>query len=248
MDKRQGSRQISVDTFDIDASGYMKMSYLSNQLLKCAETHATRHGWGMDELNKNDNTWVLSRVVIEFTDNLPKENEQITIETWVESVMRLFTARNFCFRNSAGAPVGYSRTIWAMINRNNRKPVDLNTICGDDIKEWAAPDIECPITGYTKISVNADEPTDIVKVRYSDIDMNGHMNSCRYIEHVLDLFCEDFHKKHKIKRFEIAYISECVFGDELSLFKEKINDREYTVEICKSENNEVACRSKIIFN
>ena len=247
INNKIGSMEVVTDTFDIDASGTMKLSYLSNLMLKCAEIHATQRGWGMMQLNEGGNTWVLSRAVIEFTDDVPGENEHIILDTWVDSVMRLFTVRKFRFRNAEGRVFGYSHTVWAMINRESRKPVILVSSGGGNLTEWVDNTIECPIAGHSKISVNADSPSDIVKVKYSDIDMNGHMNSCRYIEHVLDLFSADFHRKHKIRRFEIAYMAECLCGEELSLFCEQVSNNDYNVEICKNDTNEVACRSKIVF-
>ena len=43
---------------------------------------------------------------------------------------------------------------------------------------------------------------------FSDVDFNGHINSMRYLDHILDLFPLDWHKKNNIKRLDIAYIAE----------------------------------------
>jgi len=86
---------------------------------------------------------------------------------------------------------------------------------------------------------------------YNDVDINGHINSVKYIEHVLDLWPMDWYRDHQIRRFEIAYVAEAHQGDRLSFYQEKSGDNEYSIRIVKtspdvSEPTEV-CRSKVIF-
>ena len=51
---------------------------------------------------------------------------------------------------------------------------------------------------------------------YSDVDINGHINSVKYIEHILDLFPREQFEHHRIRRFDIAYKAESYMGDTLS--------------------------------
>ena len=86
-----------------------------------------------------------------------------------------------------------------------------------------------------------------VTMNYHDIDVNGHVNSIKYIEHILDLFDLDWYRSHRVKRFDIAYVAESHAGDALCFFMEKVApkgtdfDEEYLVRIVKrgSENSEV---------
>jgi acyl-ACP thioesterase len=82
--------------------------------------------------------------------------------------------------------------------------------------------------------------------KYSDLDINGHVNSIKYIEHILDIFPLDIYKKKALKRFEIAYVAESYYGDALSFYMEEKNENEFDVEI-KKNNQEVVVRSKVIF-
>ena len=104
---------------------------------------------------------------------------------------------------------------------------------------------------WAMIDTETRQPTDIFAIRtidtnYSDIDINGHINSVKYIEHVLDLWDIDWYQQHAIKRFEIAYVAEAHQGDKLSFYKEQIAENEYCVRICKDDNVET-CRSKVVF-
>jgi acyl-ACP thioesterase len=81
---------------------------------------------------------------------------------------------------------------------------------------------------------------------YNDVDINGHINSVKYIEHVLDLWPIDWYKEHRIQRFEIAYVAEAHAGDKLSFYREETADGEFCVRISKDDGVE-CCRSKVKF-
>ncbi len=70
---------------------------------------------------------------------------------------------------------------------------------------------------------------------YNDVDVNGHINSVKYIEHVLDLFGLDYYKTHFLQRFEIAYVAESHQGDKLNFYMERVG-----AEKTKLEKNEIA--------
>jgi acyl-ACP thioesterase len=80
---------------------------------------------------------------------------------------------------------------------------------------------------------------------YNDVDINGHINSVKYIEHVLDLWDLDWYREHQVKRFEIAYVAEAHAGDKLSFYMEQEGDA-FNIRICKDDDVEV-CRSKVSF-
>ena len=46
------------------------------------------------------------------------------------------------------------------------------------------------------------------KVAFTDLDRNGHMNNCRYLDWVWDLLPSGFHMDHPAREFTICYQSE----------------------------------------
>ena len=221
-----------------------RMGVLGNHLLNCAGFHASDRGFGIATLNEDNYTWVLSRLAVEL-DEMPYQYENFSVQTWVENVYRLFTDRNFAIIDKDGKKIGYARSVWAMISLNTRKPADLLTLHGGSIVDYVC-DEPCPIEKPSRIKVTSDRPVATLTAKYSDIDINGHVNSIRYIEHILDLFPIDLYKTKRIRRFEMAYVAESYFGDELSFFCDEANSNEFHVEV-KKNGSEVVCRSKVIF-
>ena len=243
--KKIGLYHMAVDTFDVDFSGHLNLYKLGNQVMNCACFHANERGFGMSRLHENGCTWVLSRLVLEF-DELPRDGQHFSIATWVEAVMRLFTMRNFEIKDQLDNVIGYGRSIWAMIDLQTRKPLDLLSINDGTLPDWIS-DKPCPIEPPSRIKVTSKEPVDVISVRFSDIDINGHLNSMRYVEHLLNLFSLDFYRQHRVRRFEIVYIAECLYGDRIAFFRDDDGQGTCQIEMRNADTNEIICRSKIFF-
>lgn len=238
-----GRYQYVAEPFHVDFSGKLTLGVLGNHLLNCAGFHSSERGFGIANLNEENYTWVLSRLAIELED-LPDQYEEFSIATWVENVYRLFTDRNYAMYNKENVCIGYARSVWAMISLSTRKPANLLELHGGDINEYIV-DKECPIEKPGRIKVDAARPVYESTAKYTDIDINGHVNSIRYIEHILDIFPLDKFKKG-IKRFEMAYVAESYYGDKLSFYLDQNSENEFSIEV-RRNNEQVVCRSKIRF-
>lgn len=244
MDEKIGKYEFVAEPFHVDFRGRLSLGVLGNHLLNCASFHAKDRGFGIATLNEQHYTWVLSRLVIEM-DSYPMDYKKFSIETWVENVYSLFTDRNYRIAGENGETMGYARSIWAMISMEDRKPINLLKINDGKIMDYIS-DYPCPIEKPSRIKVRETAPAMTHRVIYSDLDINGHMNSIRYIEHVLDLFDIEYYRKYNIRRFEIAYVAESYFGDTLEFFTEETGDNSFNVEIRKN-GNEVVCRCLVRF-
>ena len=246
-----GKYEFMAEPFHCDFSGRLFLGHLGNQMLNAADFHSTDRGFGMKYLMTINRSWVLSRLAIEVTE-MPTQYDRFTIETWVESAMRFFTSRNFSVSDGHGRIYGYGRSIWAMIDTETRQPTDIYSIDDGAVKNWIVDDKPCPIEkgGRVKMSGN-DELVRTVDVSYNDIDINGHVNSVKYIEHVLDLWDIDWYREHRLKRFEIAYVAEAHQGDKMSFYREQDAENEYCVRLTKTDyltqKETEVCRCRLVF-
>lgn len=243
---------VYVEPFHVDFTGRIFMGVLGNHLLNAAGNHSQRRGWGIGALNESHHTWVLSRLSIEMMD-MPRQYEHVEIKTWVESVIRLFTNRNFSILRPDGTPCGYARSIWAMIDMETRRPCDLLSLYEGDILNYVVSEEEnvCPIEGHGRFRFRDAQLVRTLDTYYSDVDINGHINSIKYIEHILDVFPRDLFL-NGIRRFEIAYKAESYMGDRLNFYLQTLSDAEYDVEVrknvCDEAPGEVVCQAKVRFN
>ena len=247
---RVGRYDFMAEPFHCDFSGRLFMGHLGNHLLNAADFHSTDRGFGMKYLMTIKRSWVLSRLAIEM-DEMPKQYEKFKVETWVESAMRFFTNRNFkvvgTTDDGTEKVYGYGRSVWAMIDTETRQPTDILAVNDASLTQWLETEKDCPIEkgGRVKMSDNA-EFVCAIDMHYNDVDINGHINSVKYIEHVLDLWPISWYKDHQLKRFEIAYVAEAHEGDQLSFYREQTAEGEYCVRIVRTDGTET-CRCKLLF-
>ena len=117
---------------------------------------------------------------------------------------------------------GYGRSVWALIDTESRQPQDLMAINDGSIVNWIDADKPCPIEKGSRVKMSHDASlVRTIDTYYHDVDINGHINSVKYIEHVLDLWGQEWYAHHTIKRFEIAYVAESHQGDRLRFYLEQ---------------------------
>ncbi|WP_394331347.1 acyl-[acyl-carrier-protein] thioesterase [Xylanibacter brevis] len=241
-----GKYEFLAEPFHCDFNGNLFMGHLGNHMLNAADFHSSARGFGMKYLMTIKRSWVLSRLAIEITE-MPSQYSKFNVETWVENAMKFFTSRNFKVSDENGHIYGYGRSIWAMIDTETRQPTDIFAIDNGAINNWIETDYPCPIDkgGRVKMSTDA-QFVHTINTYYNDVDINGHINSIKYIEHVLDLWPISWYQEHTIRRFEIAYVAEAHAGDTLSFFREQTSENEYCVRIVRTDGTE-CCRAKITF-
>ncbi len=250
-----------VEPFHVDFTGRIFLGLRGNHLLNAAGNHSQRRGWGIGALNESRHTWVLSRLCIEMNE-MPQQYEHCQVKTWVESVMKLFTNRNFSIHRADGTPLGYARSIWAMIDLETRRPCDLFSLYDGDILNYVVPEESadregalCPIEGHGRFRFRDPKLVRTIDTYYSDVDINGHINSMKYIEHILDLFPRQRFEQQHIRRFEIAYKTEAYMGDRLSFYCQSVSADETDIEVRKNvtpspdggDGGEVVCQAKVLF-
>ena len=228
------------------------MSHLGNHLINAADFHSNDRGFGMLYLNSVGKTWVLSRLAVEMTE-MPFAYEHFSVETWVESAMRFFTNRNFRISSPDAEKIyGYGRSVWAMIDVATRQPVDLFSVNDGVLKDYVEAEKECPIAKPSRVRMS--DKAELVKTlvaQYGDIDMNGHLNSLKYIEHILNLWDSDWYAAHPLRRFDIAYVAEAHLGEKLNFYQEKTADQTFCVRVAKGdladESQVEVCRCELLF-
>ena len=235
-----GRYNFMAEPFHCDFQDSLFIGHLGNAMLNAADFHSNDRGYGMHYLQTINKTWVLSRLAIEMTE-MPKAYDSFSIETWVEAALKSFTSRNFAVSSRDGKRTyGYGRSVWAMIDTQTRQPVNLFDVRDGLILDYIETGKECPVAKPGRVKMNKDaELVRSIDTYYSDVDVNGHVNSVKYIEHILDLFGLEWYRSHFLKRFEIAYVAESYQGDRLNLYREQTDEGQFCVRITKGTSSEV---------
>ncbi|MBN1217021.1 MAG: hypothetical protein JXA99_16485 [Candidatus Lokiarchaeota archaeon] len=228
-----------------DKFGYVKLSSLVGYLIETAGNDASQLNYGFDDLNKNGKYWVLSRLQIEI-DKLPKWSEDISITTWPKKIYKLFALRDFIIRNQENQEIIKATSAWLVLDRITNKPNRIETVSNDS--SWCNSKNAIEIIP-DKIDT-PDETTSVYskKVLESDIDVNDHVNSCKYVDWITD--CLNFQNYIKVFNvsIQINFLEAAKLYTDVQMRYSKISDVINYIEAINSVNNKKIVNSIIKFN
>lgn len=231
---------------EVDGRKKLRLFNLENYLLEVAGTVADDLGFGIQVLHPRGLTWILTRMSIEMYE-MPTHCEHVRFETWIESNIHMLSTRDFrIYKRSvvSGLPseewilIGQCKSVWAVLDLEKREIVN----CFDDPIFEGAVDgevIDMPRVRMTTIP----EPTGMMPhtIVYSDIDYNGHCNSCRYLQAMTDAYLPDYYGK-KI-RLDINYSKEAMLGETLQTYYLVSEDGVQYQQ--KNDAGETSCSAKL---
>ena len=234
---------------EVDGEKKLRLFNLENYLLEVAGTVADELGFGITQLHPRGLTWILTRLSAEMYE-LPTHCQKVRFETWIESNAHMLSTRNFRIyakeskvesqksKEEEWILIGQCKSVWAVLDMEKREIVNIfeDPIFADSVDGDV---IEMARVRMTTLP----EPTGCMphKIVYSDIDYNGHCNSCRYLQAMMDAYLPDYYGK-KI-RLDINYSKEVMLGDELQTYYLVSADGVQYQQ--KNQNGETSCSAKI---
>ena len=221
---------------EVDGEKKLRLFNLENYLLEVAGTVADELGFGIANLHPRGLTWILTRLSVEMYE-LPTHCEKVRFETWIESNAHMLSTRDFRIY-SGDKLIGQCKSVWAVLDLEKREIVN---IFDDPMFEGC---VDGEVIEMNRVRMTTiPEPTGIVphKVVYSDIDYNGHCNSCRYLQAMTDAYLPDYYGK-KI-RLDINYQKEAMLGEELQTLYLVTEDGVQYQQ--KNPHGETSCSAKI---
>lgn len=238
-----GRYEFVIDAYLTDFRGQATLPMIGGYMLQCATKHAEERGFGYSYMTNENRVWVLSRMAIELYE-YPKNDSVFVVNTWVADVNRLFTERRFSFEDADGNEIGFARTLWASIDMETRKPTNVLDL--RSMVDYVNKEKYCPIESAGRIPmIENGVIADSFRVRYSDVDINKHLNSMKYIEHFVDVFDIEMFRDKTINRIEINYINEGKYGTDINIIQKEIEESVFILEM-QSEGSKI-CTSKIIW-
>jgi len=213
--------EFRVTSADTDFKRKLSVSSLTNMFIQIAWHHAEELGLGVEYLHKHGLAWVLLRLHLKI-EELPEWNETLRLVTWPKGIRRLFYLRDFEVFGPKGNRIAYATSEWLLIDIFSKRP------------KLQAPDHEIFNMNKDRHAINSEIETLIApegcsgtfgfKIFYSDIDLNQHLTTTRYIDHVFNAFDMDFHKTHQCKEIILNFNHEISYGEEIKVTRIRFNE------------------------
>jgi medium-chain acyl-[acyl-carrier-protein] hydrolase len=222
-------QSFTVRTYEVDAAGLLAPHTLCDFLQEVAGTHAATYGLSVEDLLARNLTWVLSRLRVRVS-RLPASGERIEIRTWPSGSDRLFALRDFQVMDSEGREIAAAVSAWLILDVAARKPVRPQTVVtlpdatkvarafAADMERLPGLDGQAPAPGKSQPTGEAPAPGEAhpaarFPVRFSDIDLNRHVNNASYVQWVAESVGAEVLQAFRLSALDIDFLSETVYGD-----------------------------------
>lgn len=213
---------------DCDCARRMPLALLLRRVIEVATLHANRLHIGWTDLAPMNIGWVLSRVHLHL-DRFPRPNEVLTLRTWVEDFTRMYSNRAFSLIDAQGREIGQALSMWVCIDLKARTAADITALHGE---RFINTGLKCTLPRMRKLPSTALDAATLVdnyRFMYSDLDFNGHVNSARYAEAVLNLWDPAVYRAYEPRDFEINYLHECLFGERATIAADEVRAEDGTM-------------------
>ena len=206
-----------VTSNDIDGNLEIKLSSLTRYMQQVATDHANKIKFGHIELSKRGLMWVIIRMQMKI-ERLPRLDEEFTISTHPGKDNGFLFFRHFKIYDKNNKLIATSSSSWVVLNYETRKIV-LKPFDKKIPEETSKEDLLDPEKVVGEASLLADTRI----ARYSEVDMNGHINNTRYVDYIQDAKGTAFFKENRISSILINFDKEIKEGDVVKVFSNKSN-------------------------
>jgi len=235
------SEVLRIRSYDVDATRRATSPSLFRYFLEAAWNHAEALGAGFTRLRDDGKFWVLSRLRCEVQE-YPAWGTKTILKTWPRGIKSAFALRDFEFLDENGRRFGAGSSAWVVLDATSKRPQRLHRI----LPNLTALEGNAAL-GRDPQKLEENETSDhdfAVAVRYSDIDVNAHVNSSRYLAWILDAYPGGFHLKYSLAVLEVNYLSETAEGEQLIVRTRAMGTGVYLHSLCKQSGAEV-CRARL---
>ena len=213
--KKTFTYEYEVRAYEADVSGRASLPSLCRYLEDAAGRNAVELGFGMEELSRQNCTWVLSRLHFEITRR-PSLNRPVAVQTWPAGTDRLFALREFRLFDEEENFLMTASSAWMILDLERRRPLrpqpffDNIPLPERDEDPLVPEKLDPPGNG---------EKTGSLAVPFSSLDINNHVNNVAYLNWALDHLKQGFLQQNRIIRGDINYLAEAFQGDNLDIFQ-----------------------------
>ena len=216
-----------VSAQDVDLSRVATASAMMRFMQDAANCHMEGAGPSYDELFDGGRAFVIARFAADLLAPI-RSHDEITVETWAAPSRA--ASFNRCYRALRGGEVvARASSVWALVDIASGALLRVDE-CGIDYGVDDALEVDAPI----RFRIPADASLREVgrhTVRYSDVDVNRHMNNTKYA----DLLCSYLPDGgdlpaldgRRVRSLSIAYSAEAPLGGEIAIFHAEADDAHY---------------------
>lgn len=205
------TQEYTVLSHDTGHNGEVHPSALCRYLQETADAQMRAQGPTYRELIAQGYSFVLSRINVQLYTPLCAY-DRLTVRTWAYNPPRGVSFERYYQLYREDTLVGEGASVWALLDLNTQSLCRVGTV-----ELHYAEDKPLPLATHFRLPATLWEEAGTRTVRYSDVDVNNHMNNTRYPDMLCD-FLPDIDNR-RVTGIQIHYVSEAPLGETLTVFR-----------------------------
>lgn len=201
-----------IRNYEAGPNGKLSPYHLANYFNEAAAIHAEKLGWGIENMQDDGETWVMTRFYATI-NRLPDAGEKVVVRTKPSGADRLQAYRDFDMATADGEILVLGTSSWVIIKLNVRRPVptpqkiqELGAQFGDRWLKLPNQKLRLPSKAGVEFKF---------KVRRTDLDINNHVNNAVYMGWVTESVPENVYEKSELRELDVLFRAEAFYGDDV---------------------------------
>ena len=203
--------EITLKPADFDENGNWKLSGALESVQQAVTAHCVSLGMDWDSMAAKGLFWVVLRHRMVLYHPV-QAGQTLTVKTWPLPATRAAYPRAVEALDQDGNVVLRLMSLWVLMDLHTRTMV-LPSRSGVLVPGVHQED-ELPVP--QALPAHTGENHLLWTVSDGDLDINGHVNNVRYLDHC-EFLAGDYAASHKVKQLQICYLAEVLPHQEITL-------------------------------
>ncbi|XP_016471612.1 palmitoyl-acyl carrier protein thioesterase, chloroplastic isoform X1 [Nicotiana tabacum] len=212
-------QSFSIRSYEIGADRAASIETMMNLLQETSLNHAKSVGLMGDgfgstpEMSKRNLIWVVAKMQV-LVDRYPTWGDVVQIDTWIAASGKNGMRRDWLVRDSNTRDILMrASSLWVMMNEETRKlskipgqvktEIEVNFVDLPRVLDWDSkklPKLDEITADYTRTGLTP---------KWSDLDVNQHVNNVKYIGWILESAPMQELEGYELVRMTLEYRREC---------------------------------------
>lgn len=244
MVKETYTQEHTIEYYDVDKHKRLKLQNLLDIVNNASFLQSEELGCGLEYLASQDLTWVFYKMEL-VIKRAPTFKEKISVRTYALGSRRYYASRKFEVFDENGNEIAYAYGLYFLIDIEKRKPAKIPDTLMKCYGESFASDVVC-LRDLKLKPIKEAKMERSYRVRFSDIDTNGHVNNAVYPLWAIESLPIDIYEDHHLNKVEIIFEKEVFLDNDIKVatdYEKSVDTLEGSHTIY-NEDNETVCHLK----
>ena len=207
-----------IRSYEIGADKTASIETLMNHLQETALNHVKTAGLLGDgfgstpEMCKKNLIWVVTRMQV-VVDRYPTWGDIVQVDTWVSATGKNGMRRDWLVRDAkTGEILTRASSVWVMMNKLTRRLSKIPEEVRGEIEPYfvnSDPVVDEDSRKLPKLDDTAEYIRSGLSPRWSDLDVNQHVNNVKYIGWILESAPQPILESYELHSMTLEYRREC---------------------------------------